>query len=155
MGAGRSILVGDLLADGRKVLAVDISETALDALTGSLGSPPGLQVVVADARREVPSPPVDAWHDRAVFHFLVDDVDRASYVASATAAVRSGGHLLVATFSPDGPSSCSGLPVRRHSVNDLAAAFAVGFDLVEGFTDEHRTPWGATQQFTHAVFARC
>lgn len=154
MGAGTSPLVGDLLADGRHVLAVDISATALDALVTSLGSPSELQIVVADARTFVPSPPVDAWHDRAVFHFLVDDADRAGYVASATAGVRSGGHLLIATFAPDGPESCSGLPVRRHSVDDLAATFATGFELLEGFTEQHHTPWGALQNFTLAVFVR-
>ena len=154
MGAGASVLVGDLLADGRQVLAVDISAVALEVLAASLGSPPGLEIVVADARTHVPSVPVDAWQDRAVFHFLVDDADRASYVASATAGVRSGGHLLVATFAPDGPESCSGLPVRRHSVDDLAATFADAFELLEGFTDEHHTPWGAVQQFTHTAFVR-
>ena len=154
MGAGTSVLVADLLADGRRVLAVDISATALDILATSLGSPPELQIVVADARTHVPSPPVDAWQDRAVFHFLVDDADRASYVASATAGVRSRGHLLIATFAPDGPESCSGLPVRRHSIDDLASTFADGFELLEGFAVEHRTPWGAVQQFTHTVFVR-
>jgi SAM-dependent methyltransferase len=148
------VLVGDLLTDGRHVVAVDISATALDSLAASLGSPPSLQTVVADARTYVPSPPVDAWQDRAVFHFLVDDDDRASYVASAAAGVRPAGHLLIATFAPDGPEQCSGLPVRRHSVDELADTFATHFTLVDGFTDEHHTPWDAVQVFSYALLIR-
>ena len=34
---------------------------------------------------------VDLWHDRAVFHFLRSDDERARYVAQLTAALKPGG----------------------------------------------------------------
>jgi SAM-dependent methyltransferase len=154
MGAGTSSLVPALLADGRAVIAVDISPAALTQLRDATGDHPALSTVVADARAFVPDVPVDAWHDRAVFHFLVDEEDRAAYVRCVTAGVRHGGHLLIATFAPHGPETCSGLPVRRHDADQLTATFADGFDPVESATVDHLTPWGAVQPFTQLLLRR-
>ena len=43
--------------------------------------------------------------DRAVFHFLTDVSDRKSYVELARRTVPEWGHLIVASFADDGPSS--------------------------------------------------
>jgi hypothetical protein len=64
------------------------------------------------------------WHDRAVFHFLTDPADRATYRDLAASTVAPGGFLIVATFALDGPTHCSGLPVARYGSAELAAAFA-------------------------------
>jgi hypothetical protein len=108
----------------------------------------------ADVRTVTFDEPVEVWHDRAVFHFLVDLADQTAYVARATAAVRPGGQLLVAAFALDGPERCSDLAVQRHDADSLQAAFAGGFDLVESFDHVHRTPWGAEQSFVHTLFRR-
>ena len=42
-----------------------------------------------------------------------------------------GGKLIVATFAPDGPEQCAGLPVKRYDADELAAVFAPEFRLVE------------------------
>ncbi len=98
--------------------------------------------------------PIDVWHDRATFHFLIDPVDQAEYANRATAAVRPGGHLIVATFSEAGPEHCSGLPVARHSAATLSMRFADGFDQIDAFGHDHLTPSGVVQPFTYAVFRR-
>ncbi len=164
VGAGASPLVGALLQSGHDVIAVDIARAALDALQRSLDesaaslAPDHLSLVVADVR-SLPSDgqvaePVDVWHDRAVFHFLVEDSDRSAYADAAASAVVTGGHLVIATFAPSGPTSCSGLPVARHDAASLSAAFAPAFELVESFEADHHTPWGVSQRFTHAVLRR-
>ena len=53
----------------------------------------------------------------------------------------------MATFGPDGPTTCSGLPIVRYTHDELAAEFP-GFELVSTSGEEHVTPWGSTQQFT-------
>jgi hypothetical protein len=58
----------------------------------------------------------------------------------------------VATFGPDGPTTCSGLPIVRYSHEELAAQFP-GYELVTTSGEDHVTPWGSTQQFT-AVLMR-
>jgi SAM-dependent methyltransferase len=160
VGAGASPLVGVLLRTGHHVIAVDIAQAALDALVAELDetttalAATHLALVVADVRSLRVGEQVDVWHDRAVFHFLVDPADRTAYARSAAAAVASGGHLVIATFAPNGPTSCSGLPVTRHDAASLAAVLAPHFELVESFDADHHTPWDAVQHFTHALFRR-
>ena len=142
------------------MLAVDIAQAALDTLAVQLDgtmtrSAAGqLSLLAEDVRSLRIEESVDAWHDRAVFHFLVDPVDQASYARAAADAVTSGGHLVIATFAPDGPTTCSGLPVARHDASSLRAVFTPHFELLEAFEADHVTPWQSSQRFTHAVLRR-
>lgn len=158
MGAGASPLVGLLAVDGFDVVAVDVSKAAIDALRTVVADDFGMTVdveyLVADVRTVRLEPHVDTWHDRAVFHFFVDEADSAAYVNAASSSIRTGGHLVIATFAPDGPQQCSGLAVRRLDAAGLGTAFGGGFDLIESFEAVHETPWGAEQRFTHAILRR-
>ncbi|MBZ4171019.1 hypothetical protein JYG45_24285, partial [Escherichia fergusonii] len=73
----------------------------------------------------------DVWHDRAAFHFLTAPEERAAYVERLRAALRPGGHVIIATFAPDGPEKCSGLPVQRHDSASRAAELGPDFALIE------------------------
>ncbi len=158
IGAGASPLVGLLAAEGFDVVAIDVSGAAIDALRTAVADTPAItadvEYIVADVRTSALDPQVDTWHDRAVFHFFVDEADQVAYVNAASASVRVGGHLVIATFAPDGPQQCSGLPVQRHDAVSLGAAFGGSFDVIESFEAAHETPWGAVQRFTHAVLRR-
>jgi SAM-dependent methyltransferase len=156
VGAGASALIGDLVRLGyRNVEAIDVSDAALDQLRLELGEDAALVAMRrADVRTLTFDKVMDVWHDRAVFHFLIDKEDQAAYVDRATAAVRPGGHLLIATFALDGPERCSDLPVQRYDAASLEVAFTGGFDLVDAFDHLHRTPWGAQQPFVHTLFRR-
>jgi len=96
----------------------------------------------------------DVWHDRAVFHFLTDAGDRAAYADRLRAALKSGGHAVIATFAPDGPERCSGLPVQRYDAPSLHAAIGDGFRLAAANREVHATPWGSTQSFQFSMFER-
>ena len=95
----------------------------------------------------------DLWHDRAVFHFLTDPADRTAYVRAASRAVRNGGFLIAATFAPEAPALCSGLPVERYGPERLEQQFS-GFSLIESRREEHQTPSGAMQPFTYILMTR-
>ena len=155
IGAGESALVGDLVAAGYcNVHAVDISDVALDRLRLALGEQASaVSFVPADARSISFAQPVDVWHDRATLHFLTAEADRVAYANRAAAAVRPGGHVILAEFAPDGPPECSDLPVHRDDSSSVAALF-VDFTLVESFERTHRTPWAAEQRFLHSVLQR-
>lgn len=153
VGAGTTPLVGELAAAGFEVIALDVSSAAVDALRARYEGIDMISYEVADVCAWQPSVQVDTWHDRAVFHFLVDDDAQQAYAESVRRALRIGGHLVIATFAPNGPEQCSGLPVARHDAVTLSAAFG-GFDLIDSFESDHWTPWGSTQRFTHAVLRR-
>ena len=156
VGAGASTLVDRLLDEGRADCTVlDLSAEALEVVRRRLGdraSP--VTFVVADLLDWAPSRSYDAWHDRAVFHFLVDDADRVRYVDLAARAVAPGGVAILATFGPDGPTHCSGLPTARYDAASLAAAFAPHFALVHAEVETHTTPGGGVQPFTWVVLRR-
>lgn len=157
VGGGDSVLVDALIARGLgQVTVLDLSAAALARARARLGAD-AAQVTWIEAdvtQADLPPAAYDLWHDRAVFHFLVAPEDRARYVAAATAAVRPGGTLIVATFALDGPARCSGLDVARYSPAGLAEAFGAAFILRRGFADVHRTPAGQDQRFSYALLSR-
>mgnify|MGYP003700623729 CR=1 FL=1 len=156
VGGGASRLVDGLLADGYGDLTVlDVSAVALDRSRARLGSgAEAVQWIVADVTRWRPSRTWDVWHDRAVFHFLVDEPGRDAYLAALTQATRAGSAVVIATFAPAGPERCSGLPVQRYDAASLAARLGPDFELVSETAEAHVTPAGAIQAFQYAVFRR-
>ena len=157
IGGGDSTLVDSLVEQGfGRVTVLDISGAALARARARLGARAhDVTWLEADVTRaELPPSSYDVWHDRAVFHFLIDPTDRARYVATAAAALRPGGTLIIATFALDGPASCSGLPVVRYGSGELAAEFGEEFVLRRSFADVHHTPSGVEQRFTYVLFQR-
>jgi SAM-dependent methyltransferase len=156
IGGGASRLVDCLLHGGfREITVLDLSEAALEAAKHRLG-PAGAAVrwVAADVTAWLPPQPFDLWHDRAAFHFLVEEKDRRAYVDRLSSGVKAGGHAIIATFAPDGPEKCSGLPVQRYDPEHLSKIIGPGFDLVEQQAHRHITPWGAPQSFQFSVLRR-
>jgi hypothetical protein len=54
---------------------------------------------------------------------------------------------VIGVFAPDGPTQCSGLPVRRQSVDELINAFG-DITPIAARHELHHTPDGAVQSFT-------
>jgi len=157
VGAGESTLVDDLLARGyRNLYAMDISATALEVAKARLGADAQRVNWLCGDVRTFAFPPhqYDMWHDRAVFHFLTEAADRAAYVRQVARAVKPGGHVIVATFGPEGPTSCSGLDAMRYEPEALHDEFGSAFRLVKHHTELHKTPSGAIQQFTYCYCRR-
>ena len=152
VGGGESTLVDDLLARGYlDVCVFDVSEMALSVARERLG-PRAREVewLCGDITTyALPRHAYDVWHDRAVFHFLTDPADRGAYVRQVAHAVKPGGHVIVATFGPEGPTRCSGLDVARYGAGELHDEFGPDFKLVKHLTELHRTPAGVVQQFTY------
>jgi trans-aconitate methyltransferase len=156
VGAGRSTLVDELLADSFEDLTIlDVSAAALESVHQRLARH-GRHVnfIHADLLGWNPVRTFDVWHDRAVFHFLTRAQDRARYLHVASEAVGAAGTLIVAAFASDGPTHCSGLPVCRYDPAELAAEFESTFEPVHSEREEHRTPAGVLQPFTWAVLRR-
>jgi trans-aconitate methyltransferase len=155
VGAGASTLVDYLVAaEYDDVTLVDVSRAALEQVERRVGPGAGVSYVAADVLEWEPSRRFDLWHDRALFHFLVDPRDQGSYVDLALSATAPGGHLVLGGFDEDGPTHCSGLAVARHSAADLAATFAPAFDIVSSEREVHHTPSGTVQSFTWVVLRR-
>lgn len=152
VGGGSSTLVDDLLASGYgQVTVLDISGAAIRVAQERLGAlADRVTWLEADITRAMlPPNHYDVWHDRAVFHFLTDVRDRQKYVDSVRQSVNVGGHVIVATFAPDGPEKCSGLNVMRYDPDSLHGEFGAEFQLIESVREDHRTPFGTQQKFIY------
>jgi len=148
-GGGASSLADHLARRGYSdVTVLDISRSALDLSRERLADPMSVSYVHDDLLRWHPPRRYDLWHDRAVYHFLVDEDDRRRYAKTLRTAVAAGGFVILATFAPDGPSMCSGLPVARYSADALAQHLGTTLEQLVVRREEHTTPRGSTQPFT-------
>jgi len=156
VGGGASRLVDCLLDKGfRRVAVLDLSENALGEAKTRLGRrADAVDWIVADVTTWEPSRTYDLWHDRAAFHFLTEPADREAYVVRLKRAVHRGGHVIIATFAPDGPERCSGLPIVRYDPDALARMLGQDFELVDSRRHDHLTPSGNTQHFQFSRFLR-
>jgi SAM-dependent methyltransferase len=156
IGGGASRLVDHLVARGfRNVAVLDLSGAALEVAKARLGDRAAqVRWLVADVTIWEPQDIYDIWHDRAAFHFLNRDADRAAYVARLVRAVKVGGHAIIATFALDGPERCSGLPVVRYDAASLGETLGDRFELVTTRSHAHATPWGPEQSFQFSLFRR-
>ena len=150
VGGGASTFVKSLVQRGyNNVTVLDVSQAAIDEAKLILGDTrESVKWIVSDVVQWEPTETYSYWNDRAVFHFLVDGEDQQTYLGNVLRSTRSGSHIVIATFSPDGPESCSGLQVQRWSQEDLAKLFADSCSLVRSVERGHVTPWGSTQSFT-------
>jgi trans-aconitate methyltransferase len=156
IGGGTSRLVDALLGEGFTSLAVlDVSSAALAATRARLGArAEQVEWIAADVTTWTPPRQYDVWHDRAAFHFLTDPADQLAYITRLKGALRPDGHAIIATFAPDGPEKCSGLPVQRYDSASLQDRLGDGFKLLDSRREAHVTPWASTQWFQFSRFIR-
>lgn len=155
IGGGASRLVDALVAREYEATVLDLSAAALDMSRERLGSAGDrVRWIVADVTKWTPDRLYDLWHDRAAFHFLTEEADRAAYRARLMNALKPGGCAIIATFAPDGPERCSGLPVVRYDAEGLARFLGADFRLVRTLRSDHATPAGGRQKFQFSLFER-
>jgi 2-polyprenyl-3-methyl-5-hydroxy-6-metoxy-1,4-benzoquinol methylase len=152
VGGGASTLVDDLIDRGYpNITVLDISQASLHLAQNRLGKGAAfVRWLHADVTQSgLPACSFDVWHDRAVFHFLTTPEQRIAYVRNVAMAVKPGGHVIVSTFGPEGPTKCSGLDVARYDAESLHGEFGARFRLIESSKELHETPFGTTQQFIY------
>jgi 2-polyprenyl-3-methyl-5-hydroxy-6-metoxy-1,4-benzoquinol methylase len=156
IGGGASRLVDHLVEMNLdRITVLDISRRALDIARRRVGTAgEAVEWVVGDITRLDDLGTFDVWHDRAVFHFLTDSSECRRYVALCERTVEPGGMAVMATFAPDGPEMCSGLPVHRYDAQELSERCGSAFELVDDEHYVHVTPAGVEQSFVYSSFRR-
>jgi SAM-dependent methyltransferase len=162
IGGGASSLVDhlidldlDLDLGIDRIAVLDISEAGLAVARHRLGArAESVEWIVGDVAEVDDIGRFDIWHDRAAFHFLLDDAARRRYARLAERTVPVGGLAIVATFAQDGPERCSGMPVRRYDPSDLADELGESFRLIDSRRHLHHTPAGVPQSFQYSILER-
>ena len=93
VGGGDSFFVDYLLELGfQNVTVLDISEAAIDRAKTRLGEKAILvEWIIEDVANFQPTEKYDFWHDRAAFHFLIDEEDVEKYVDTVSKYVENEG----------------------------------------------------------------
>jgi trans-aconitate methyltransferase len=156
VGGGASALTGALLARGfRDLTVLDISAAGMRYARDRLGERAELaHWLAADVLSWHPPRRYQAWHDRAVFHFLTTGEHRQQYWRTLDRATAPGTIAVFGCFAPDGPRHCSGLPVARYSPAELARQIGTSWQVISQDREEHFTPEGAAQPFTWLALRR-
>jgi len=156
IGGGASTLVDHLLDDDfTDITVLDVSGRALEQAQERLGDrADDVNWVVSDVTAFRPSRKWQLWHDRAALHFLVEEQDRERYVEVLKSALAPGGHLVLAMFGPSGPLKCSGLEIRRYSIEMVEELLGAEFELQCQELENHVTPMGSNQQFLYSCWIR-
>ena len=159
-GVGASTLIDSLITLGYKnIIAVDISEIALNKLRERLGEEKSRLVkwVVDDImqpKRIQNLSDIALWHDRALFHFLLEEKQRQMYLTTLKKVVKKSGHVIIASFSLTGAKVCSGLNVMNYDQTILSNFLGDDFELIEYFDYTYHMPSGAERPYIYTLFKR-
>ena len=154
IGCGKSFLVDNLLElNYKNITLVDISLNALKEVKERLNNK-SLNFIETDVLNLKLERTFDIWHDRAVFHFIKDNDGVEKYISLCNEYIGEAGKLIIGTFAEDGPLKCSGLEIKRYSIENLKELFKENFEFIEGFKKLHSTPFDTQQSFTFCVFRK-
>ena len=154
IGCGKSFLADNLLKlNYKNITLVDISLNALKEVKERLNNK-SLNFIETDVLNLKLERTFDIWHDRAVFHFITNKKSIEKYISLCNEYIGEGGKLIIGTFAEDGPLKCSGLEIKRYSVENLKELFKENFEFIKGFKKLHSTPFGTRQSFTFCVFRK-
>ena len=154
IGCGKSFLADNLLElNYTNISLVDISSNALTEIKERLQNK-NVNFIETDILNFNSNDKYDIWHDRAVFHFITDVEGIKKYISLCNKYINKGGVLILGTFAEDGPLKCSGLEIKRYSVDQISGLFKETFELVESFKILHKTPFDTEQSFTFCVLRK-
>lgn len=155
IGGGDTFLADALMEKGyTDITVVDISKQAvMRAKERMADRASSVKWVVADVLELNLKETVALWHDRAAFHFLTDEGQRAEYRQKLNHHLQKDGYFLLATFSEKGPDKCSGLRIRRYSEDEMTEYFE-GYQKIYCQPEEHRTPFNTAQSFQYCLFKK-
>ena len=154
IGCGKSFLADNLLElNYTDISLVDISSNALKEVKDRLQNK-SLNFIETDILNFNSNDKYDIWHDRAVFHFIINPEGIEKYISLCNKYINNQGVLIIGTFAEDGPLKCSGLEIKRYSVDQISGLFKETFELVESFKMLHKTPFDTEQSFSFCVLRK-
>ena len=154
VGCGKSFLADNLLElNYTDISLVDISSNALKEVKDRLQNK-SLNFIETDILNFNSNEKYDIWHDRAVFHFITNPEGIEKYISLCNKYINNHGILIIGAFAEDGPLKCSGLEIKRYSVDQISGLFKETFELVESFKMLHKTPFDTEQSFLFCVLRK-
>lgn len=98
--------------------------------------------------------PFALWHDRGLYHHLLDKNSRTAYGHAIWNALLPGGLALIATYAADDSAECTGLPAQGYDAAALSSELGPAFHLRISKSILHLGPGGERREFTYALFEK-
>lgn len=153
-GAGVSKLIPILMEQGLELEVNDISLEALNKLKAMVTGH-NIHFLHRDLSLSFEEyRPAELWIDRAVLHFLLDEVEIKQYFHNLKQTLKPHGYALFAEFSTTGATQCAGLPIRQYSVARLEAELGAGFRLIHAEDFVFINPFGQEKPYIYCLFQR-
>jgi len=156
-GAGTSILIDSLITKCNKLIINDISDEALSIVKNRIGdSTQNIEWINSDISLplEIEDESIDLWIDRAVLHFLTNEIDMQGYFQNLADKIKLNGHVIIAVFSADGSPKCAGLNLHRYSIEELDEKTGNLFELIKSENYMHINPDGDERPYIYSLFKR-
>jgi 2-polyprenyl-3-methyl-5-hydroxy-6-metoxy-1,4-benzoquinol methylase len=156
IGGGDSYFIDALLELGYTDLTLlDISAKAIEKLKNRLGEKSkNVTFIVSDVIDFEANGKFDFWHDRASFHFLTEENQIDNYAEIVSKSIKKEAKMVIVTFSEKGPKKCSGLDITQYNEEKMKVVFQENFQLIDCFTQDHKTPFDTIQNFIFCSFNR-
>ena len=153
-GCGASFLADRLLSHGyKKLTLLDTSKTSLGIIKERVNSE-ALEFVCSDILNFSIDQKFDIWHDRAVFHFLLNKQERITYFKVLQASLKRGGTAIISTFRIGGPEQCAGLDIVQYNPKKMREELPNGLELIESEEYIHITPKESGQEYIYFTIKR-
>ncbi|WP_395054123.1 class I SAM-dependent methyltransferase [Flavobacterium sp.] len=156
VGGGDSYFIDALLELGfTNLTLLDISANAIERIKTRLGEKAkNVTFIISDVLDFNCKEKYDFWHDRASFHFLLNQNQIEKYLEIVSNSIDKNGIMVIGTFSENGPKRCSGLDIIQYNEVKMNEVFNTNFELIDSFIIDHQTPFDTIQNFIFVSFKR-
>ncbi len=156
VGCGASLLVDKLIAKGyQNLFLLDASKESLGIVKKRLGDKADIPVFIcSDIVNYTPTQQFKVWHDRAMFHFLLNRQDRIRYFDVLKKSLLPNGIAIINTFAVGGEKECAGLNITQYDADKIAEELPVGLSLVNTKNFMHITPKNTEQKYSSFFIKR-
>ncbi|MDP3022419.1 MAG: class I SAM-dependent methyltransferase [Sulfuricurvum sp.] len=153
IGAGASTFVDGLIEYGFKnITLLDLSNEALTITKKRLKDKAHIPNYLVEDITAVSLPQrYDLWHDRAAFHFLLDENEQQSYIQTMCNSLNPQGYAIIGTFAVDGPDSCSALSIQQYNRERMEEVMDGRIAIIDVIENIHITPSGGEQKFSFFI----
>lgn len=149
VGCGASFLVDRLIDQGyTDITLLDAAQASLEIiknrLQDSIIQPNYLCSDITDFK---PKRHYKIWHDRAMFHFLLEPKECYLYFEILNQSLKQEGTAIINTFAKEGEQACAGLSTRAYDERAMKEALPESLELIKTQTFIHTTPKQTKQKY--------
>ena len=153
-GCGASSLVDNLVKEGYKdITLLDISNISLDIVRARIDTK-NIDLVCSDILNYDSDKKFDIWHDRAVFHFLLNKEDRVKYFEVLDKSLKNNAVAIISTFRTGGPNDCAGLDTLQFDNEKILKELPNNFELIQSDEYTHITPKNTEQEYIYFIIRK-